>query len=1005
VYKFISLLFFIFFSLSFYGVSFAQILNDAPDPIEAPRSNYVDLSDEELIIEEGFTKEDEEFLQVLQNDDSLRASETTVSCFDNYNFGSVQADLKTNVTGTVPSVAVPFFGEIKNNNAYPIVNGTLYVKIFKVNSDSGKNYNGPDVVDQFIVAKNLNLNANESKPVEFSWQVPLYARGGKYQLVTFFVANHKYNLLGLSFTDDVVGNMVEFNVVDDRNTGVYFDKNTVTINDAPYFFAAFPPRLDPKKPVVIKATVVNTTNEAVNLPVSFKTFYWDAMHQANSLDEKEQWVSVPAKGTAEVSFSVLDNKYPVYLSEIVLKYKDTKSILNPRFVIEGINRLRINFPAVKQYPLIKGEEVELFACFHNTTDSAVPGRLLIQVLDQNHNLIHEHEFSGNVSGDMMATLDKFVPKKSYESFTIKAFLYQGDELVDEDTVYYKCEEFNVCGTVEEKNLFWMNLWNNKIAMGIILFVLIIASIFFRFLVKSKSKVQKIMILLLVSSTAFLLNTDKVEAESVMWTLPRPVFLFTNSVAYMASNALPNYTGGNMSAYLQNVTATVRYNTRVLNWATGEVVPCGSSVPIGTRLKFEFIPHQPEDVTWFGTGSSYDSPYGSWKNGGGAPAEICTNKNFLKEESTVFAGLWTTYTDLSVHPPNKAIGGLPATCTNVGSNKDCVMNVLGTYNALFQFSNTYGLFHWAYSNSGGSTWYNYPGLGANSCRRNRDSLLVTNSTNTNLITSWATINHMAFAGGLPLGITIRASTMSVYYYLIRNAYDLLVSEWSKVDSHIPISPQQISCPITVTPLDAIPVVPGALQTPTVTRNVCVSNPFGNAIPYTFRSVNTGKNVRFLIDWNNDNLVDQILPPTGFTTYPSLSTTRVWEDSSRKTFNVTIEEEGGGYSRKVFLTSETDCESTLNFETELITEDAYVRPLDLFEGGVRQVVTNRECSLDLGTTNASTCTLTKTGEEPITVRTSDTLKLAPGRYYISCTQWNGQVFASDLVCLLSPNIREI
>ena len=41
-------------------------------------------------------------------------------------------------------------------------------------------------------------------PAQFTWQVPAFAETGDYQVATYFLSDKKFNLLGLSFTDDVV---------------------------------------------------------------------------------------------------------------------------------------------------------------------------------------------------------------------------------------------------------------------------------------------------------------------------------------------------------------------------------------------------------------------------------------------------------------------------------------------------------------------------------------------------------------------------------------------------------------------------------------------------------------------------------------------------------------------------------------------------------------------------------------------------------------------------------
>jgi hypothetical protein len=142
------------------------------------------------------------------------AADNAAVCPDYYTFDSVQANLSTPITSVVSGTAITFSGTLQNKNPYPIVSGGLYVKIFK--SRSASDANGPDVVDQFQVKDGIVIPGNGSVPISFSWQVPSYAESGDYSLATCFTNADKFNLLGLSFTDDVVGNTVPFTVSGDK---------------------------------------------------------------------------------------------------------------------------------------------------------------------------------------------------------------------------------------------------------------------------------------------------------------------------------------------------------------------------------------------------------------------------------------------------------------------------------------------------------------------------------------------------------------------------------------------------------------------------------------------------------------------------------------------------------------------------------------------------------------------------------------------------------------------
>jgi hypothetical protein len=278
-------------------------------------------------------------------------------------------------------------------NPYPIVDGALYVKIFK-SRGSTKDANGPDVVDQFLVKGDLVIPANGSIPISFDWKVPAAAETGEYSVATFFTTSRKFNLLGLSFTDDVVGNTVPFTVSGEETGAVRFEKSSVTVAGQQYRFAAFPPRVSATSSVAITAQIKNTTSADQRVRIRWTIYQWDAQLRENAVqDIPETSITVPAGKSVPVTMSVTDTKYPVYLAEGTLQWADSKSVVGIRFVRDGLDRTRVNFPGVVSYPLKAGVANTLFSCVHNAGSSASvsDGRLDLTLSDMrglNDRLVH-----------------------------------------------------------------------------------------------------------------------------------------------------------------------------------------------------------------------------------------------------------------------------------------------------------------------------------------------------------------------------------------------------------------------------------------------------------------------------------------------------------------------------------------------------------------------------------------------------------------------------------------
>ncbi len=362
-----------------------------------------------------------------------------VNCFDYYHFGSIQAKLDANVQSAIAGGSVTFSGMLENSNPYPVVDGTLYVKIFRYQSGSFDARNGPDVVDQFVALDGISIPANGSVPASFSWKIPAYATSGEYAAAMFYTTEHKFNLLGLTFTDDVTGNAARFRVSAEQQGSVSFVKDTVTVDGAPYHFAEFPPHVSSTANVPVTATLTNTADTAESVSVRWQLYSWDAQLPGNLLADSGTSVNVPAKGKAQATYVIKDKSVPVYLLVGIATWRDTKSIIGVRVVRDGINKLRINFPSTALYPLQDGKENTIFSCFHNTSDGTVQNaRLDLRLIDAQGKEIDAFSYTGAVGGSMMGFAKKFTPKKSYRTFSLEAKLYENGTLVDETTVRYDC---------------------------------------------------------------------------------------------------------------------------------------------------------------------------------------------------------------------------------------------------------------------------------------------------------------------------------------------------------------------------------------------------------------------------------------------------------------------------------------------------------------------------------------------------------------------------------------
>lgn len=392
-----------------------------------------------------------------------------VNCFDHYEFGSVTAKPFSEIRTASSGQMLGFGLEIVNNNPYPVVDLEVYVRVFRSQEDSANTKNNADhIVDQFRVVEDLSLLANESKRTEFFWNIPQDVLSGNYRLVTFVVSSGRYNLNGLSFTDDITGNSTNFSIVG-KDEGVYFDKNTVTVDGEQHTFVSALNVLDKDVPIEIEVDVVNDTDEDQAVYLEWSDYVWDSANEDNLINTDEDKVFVPAKSSVSVSHVLKDNTKPVYLVIPKLSYKDTKSFLNIRFARDANDYPRINFPGVDSYPV--SDETTFFVCLHSVGQKEIIEGVTYRAefVNEKGKVFHSYEYNGKVSSGMMGLVETFSPFGEYSSFKINSTLLHNGKVIDTDSLEYNCKDLSPDLCQDRSNFIpWIS-----VAIGILLILGII----------------------------------------------------------------------------------------------------------------------------------------------------------------------------------------------------------------------------------------------------------------------------------------------------------------------------------------------------------------------------------------------------------------------------------------------------------------------------------------------------------------------------------------------------
>jgi hypothetical protein len=386
---------------------------------------------------------------LAQNSTTTPTSVGLSSCFDYYTFGSVSANVSSALPQVAQSASVGFVGTLTNQNNYPIIDATVYVKIFRSRLVNGNrtDANGPDVVAFYPAMEHVNLKANGSGPLSFTWQVPADAQPGDYQAATFVVTSDRFEMQGLVFTDDVVGNSTNFTVVGSDMGGLRFNKASAMINGQPYSYAAFPPTIPPgAKTVPISSDIMNSTASAFKGTVTWSLYYWDPVNQSHLLDTKTEDFKIHPNASTTVNYTVTDTAHSVYYVEGKLQTKDggSISVIGMRFVRGDVNEPRFNFVAMDNGTAV--------ACIHSSGTAPAPnGRVTLSVIENNWyskllarfgiGYLARTSYQGVIPGDLSAVTQKVTHSAS--SYLITADLYQGDTHIDSVSIPYSCTDLGV----------------------------------------------------------------------------------------------------------------------------------------------------------------------------------------------------------------------------------------------------------------------------------------------------------------------------------------------------------------------------------------------------------------------------------------------------------------------------------------------------------------------------------------------------------------------------------
>jgi hypothetical protein len=595
------------------------------------------------------------FLPLFNTAHAQQSLEKT-DCFQYYDFGSVYTKLKPSNVTVFSGSPETFSGTINNDNGYPVLDGMVFVKIFR-RSDVSANYNM--IVDQFVVKQGIDMAASSSLPISFVWNVPAYAVSGDYYAVTYFISEKEFNMSGLSFTDDISGMITDFSVSGQNSSIIEFDKANVTVDGNIFSFSSFIPQLDKDKPIVIEAPIVNTLKTAEKIPITYSLYQWDGINEARLISTSQEVMMLNPGETKKASYTVKDTQFPVYYVVIEAKFRDTSSIINVRFGRDGVDRPRIGFAGVDSYPLTDMSTV--FACVYNSGQSSeVSGdSVSVTLSDPAGNELYKGQYDGPISNAVMGLQNILTGiNAKLTDFTLKVVLSNGDKVIDQATLNYSCDtiDSSLCA---KKPLTAMTIAGIEVGtetywllIGSLIFVALLIIVVIVLVIRKKGKSgvdHHLLIALLVFSgivgSSYLPEVDQARAIDTSISIGRnspsvsgasilgQIIKMSSSVGISYASLYPaSFNLNSGGSFGMNLNFLFQYGVKIsvepAGASTFTQVANNASVNVGDKVKIEPRGggYDSKDISgsWFGSGGAYDSPYIHW----GSSVPSCPSTDFL-----------------------------------------------------------------------------------------------------------------------------------------------------------------------------------------------------------------------------------------------------------------------------------------------------------------------------------------------------------------------------------------
>lgn len=382
-------------------------------------------------------------------------------CPEFFVFGNIGLDITPSSNSVLPEGVIQFDLSIANRNPEPIINGRVYMKIFKIEgSDFDTTVrNGYPIVDLVLAADGISIPANGVTTINVPWQAPLGIDGGDYTANFYINEDGTNELLGVISTDHIFAGDVPFRVVsEDKETDLYFDKGTVSLNENAVDLAGPVYRFEENEHITVRATIVNPSNETKVGELWWWVTNWDEVITNEGRAYHLTSVELGPNERKAVSLIVPANVGPDILVQGILNQDGAKSVLHVRMVRGENEAGDIVYSGLTPIVTGAGENATAYACVRDLMKD-IAGELVLEMKLLDGNGTELHSVSENLLNRTLPALVKtdIVLSNDEVELILHTQLRENGNVIGEIWKSYDCNRLGtICSdrgqTTKEQNL-------------------------------------------------------------------------------------------------------------------------------------------------------------------------------------------------------------------------------------------------------------------------------------------------------------------------------------------------------------------------------------------------------------------------------------------------------------------------------------------------------------------------------------------------------------------------